>query len=99
MPFCQKNFSLRLMTTMAEAWIEEGRTEGLAKGLAKGRVQGRTEGVVLGERQMLLSQLQQRFGTVPTSYQKRLKQADSDTLLEWGRRLLSAPSLKDIFKQ
>ena len=43
--------------------------------------------------------LEQRFGTVPASYQKRLKQADSDTLLEWGRRLLSAPSLKDVFKQ
>lgn len=77
----------RLMTTIAEAWIEEGRTEGLAKG------------VVLGERQMLLSQLEQRFGTVPASYQKRLKQADSDMLLEWGRRLLSAPSLKEVFKQ
>lgn len=74
------------MTTIAEAWIEEGRTEGLAKG------------VVLGERQMLLSLLQQRFGTVPASYQKRLKEADSDTLLEWGRRVLSAPSLKEVFK-
>ncbi len=77
----------RLMTTMAEEWLEEGRVEGLAKG------------TLLGERQMLLTLLEQRFGTVPASYQKRLKQADSDTLLEWGRRLLSAPSLKDIFKQ
>ncbi len=48
---------------------------------------------------MLLSQLEQRFGTVPASYQKRLKQADSDTLLEWGQRLLLAPSLKEVFKQ
>jgi len=74
------------MPTIAEEWLEEGRVEGLAKGM------------VLGERQMLLSQLEQRFGTVPAGYQKRLKQADSDTLLEWGRRLLSAPSLKDVFK-
>ena len=87
------------MATMAEEWLEEGRAEGLAKGLAKGRVEGRAEGMVLGERQMLLNMLQQRFGTVPASYQKRLKQADSDMLLEWGRRLLSAPSLKDVFKQ
>lgn len=43
--------------------------------------------------------LQQRFGAVPASYQKRLKQADSETLLEWGRRLLSAPNLEEIFKQ
>ena len=75
------------MATIAEEWLEEGRAEGLAKGM------------VLGERQMLLSLLEQRFGTVPASYQKRLKQADSDTLLEWGRRLLSAPSLKEVFKQ
>ena len=71
------------MTTMAEEWLEEGRAEG----------------TLLGERQMLLSLLERRFGMVPASYQKRLKQADSDTLLEWGRRLLSAPSLKDVFKQ
>ncbi|MFO1429141.1 MAG: Rpn family recombination-promoting nuclease/putative transposase [Candidatus Competibacteraceae bacterium] len=69
----------RLMPTIAEEWLEEGK--------------------VLGERQMLLNMLQQRFGTVPASYKKRLKEADSDTLLEWGRRLLSAPSLKEVFKQ
>ena len=79
------------MATMAEEWLEEGRVEGRVEGLAKG--------TLLGEKQMLLTLLEQRFGTVPTSYQKRLKQADSDTLLEWGRRLLSAPSLKEIFKQ
>jgi hypothetical protein len=72
---------------MAETWLAEGRAE------------GRAEGTLLGERRMLLSQLEQRFGAVPASYQKRLKQADSDTLLEWGRRLLLAQSLKDVFKQ
>ena len=79
------------MATMAETWLAEGRAEG--------RAEGQAEGTLLGERQMLLSLLQQRFGTVPASYQKRLKQADSDTLLEWGRWLLSAPRLKEVFKQ
>jgi hypothetical protein len=36
---------------------------------------------------------------VLASYQKWFKQADSDTLLEWGQQLLSAPNLKDVFKQ
>jgi len=80
-----------LMATMAEVGLEEGRVEGEAKGMAKG--------VLIGQRQILLSQLELRFGKVPATYRNRLDQADSDTLLEWSRRLLSAQSFKEVFEQ
>lgn len=55
------------------------------------------EGLKQGLRQLLGVQLEQRFGALPAEVQAQLDAADADTLSTWGRRVLTAASLADVF--
>lgn len=55
------------------------------------------EGLEQGYRKLLGTLLQQRFGELPAEVQARLDAADADTLSAWGRRVLTAASLADVF--
>jgi len=60
---------------------------------AKGREEGRQEGLVT-LREVLLGQLEQRFGPLPAATRERVKAISSfDRLARLGRRVLTAPSL------
>ena len=85
----------RIMPTMVETWLEQGRTEGLAKGLVKGRA----EGIQAGEKRVLFRLLERRFGKVPKTYQTRITAADADTLLLWSERVLFVQRLADVFSE
>ncbi|GIW93774.1 MAG: hypothetical protein KatS3mg110_1815 [Pirellulaceae bacterium] len=82
--------------------LERGRQEGLERGrqegLRQGREQGRAEGLLEGERQVLLRQLQRRFGRLSRAARQRIQQADSPQLLVWAERLLTANNLADVFE-
>lgn len=56
------------------------------------------KGVHIGEAAMLLTVLKCRFNIIPEHFQKQIEQADSETLLKWGERLLTAPSLEEVFQ-
>lgn len=58
---------------------------------------GKAEGLIEGEAGMLLRQLRHRFGDVPSEVENRVHQADSETLLRWGERILEAPTLDAVF--
>ena len=68
-----------------------------SEGCQEGFTQGVREGMELGYRELLRDQLQQRFGALPADAGARLEKADSDTLGAWGRRVLTAASLADVF--
>lgn len=55
-------------------------------------------GIKKGEANMLLRQLLRKFKIVPDAYCQKIEQADADTLLVWGDRVLDCNSLDDIFK-
>lgn len=57
--------------------------------------QGREDGL----RTILARLLEQRFGALPATAQAALDQADTDQLLRWGERVLTAASLDDLFAQ
>jgi hypothetical protein len=76
-----------------EKGLRKGRAEGLKKGLEKGLERGRAE----GESRVLRRQLTLRFGELPEAFQQRLDAADAETLLVWSERVLTAPTLDDIF--
>ena len=73
--------------------IRQGRMEGLAEG----RVEGRMEGRVEGQLEVLLGQMEKRFGRVPPAIRKRLTSLKPDQLKAAALRLLDARRVEDMF--
>lgn len=57
----------------------------------------RQEGAQTGERRLLLKQLRARFGELPPAVVARVEAAGPEVLEAWGERLLTAPSLDEVF--
>ena len=105
-------FQTYLETSM-QTWPEQWEAKGLEKGIRLGREEGvrlgREEGVRLGreegvqqgrvegEAAMLLRQLRLKFGPPAEDVRKRVRAADSEQLLQWAERLLTAEALEDVF--
>lgn len=51
-----------------------------------------------GMAEMLLNQLQERFGTVPDWVSSQLAEADLDTLKKWGKKIFDAKKIEQIFQ-
>jgi hypothetical protein len=75
------------------SYITSAERIGLQKGIEQGILQGRQE----GEGALLLRLLQFKFKAIPESYQQKITQADANTLLTWGERVLSVSTLEEIF--
>ena len=74
-------------------WKKEGMEKGLEEGLEKGLEKGRE-----CMANLILRQIEGKFGTLNESDRKRVVEAKETTLVEWGERLLSASSIEEIFK-
>jgi hypothetical protein len=59
------------------------------------REQGRQEERERARREIVLEQLQERFGTLPDEAVARVMAAGLDQLRVWTRRVLTAPTLDD----
>ena len=70
-------------------WTQEWKQQGLDE--------GRKEGHKEGESLMLQRLLTLKFGPLDAATQARLAAADSETLLVWGERVLTAGSLAEVF--
>ena len=94
-----------LMSTVAEAWMQEGEArgkaaglaEGEARGLAEGEARGLAEGEVRGKAETLLRLLERRFGCVPESARARVAHGSAAELDAWLDALLDAHSLEAVF--
>jgi hypothetical protein len=75
---------------MEMTWADKLEARGIAKGLDQGRQEG--------EARMLLGLLEARFGPLAAETRERVEGADTETLLRWGRRLLSAGRLEEILQ-
>ena len=84
--------------TLAERFQEIGREQGITQGIERGITQGMQQGVIEGERKVLLRQLEQKFGEVPTQYLKRIENADANALLKLSIILIEAKSPEEIFE-
>lgn len=74
--------------------IELKQTRFYQQAFGEGRVEGRVEGEAL----LLLNQLECRFGRLPGMVRERIAAADGETLLVWGKRLLDAKVLDEVWK-
>ena len=70
-------------------WTEEWKQQGLKQGLEQGRQEG--------EATVLLHLLRLRFGPLPTEIEARVAAANTETLLRWSERILTASSLEAVF--
>ncbi len=50
-----------------------------------------------GETELLLRQLEWKFGEIPPKYRERIDDADSAQLLAWAKRILTAKTIDDVF--
>ena len=71
-------------------YITSFERRGIEKGLQQGMQQG--------EGTMLLCFLEGKFKNVPDDYLKKINEADAETLVKWGKRVLDVNSLEDVFK-
>ena len=67
----------------------EGRQEGRQEGWQEGRQEGAAA--------TLLRQVTAKFGPPTPVTRQRLESAETDTLLRWSERILSATSLDELF--
>jgi len=59
---------------------------------------GEKRGEKRGESRLLRRLLENRFGDIPEQYRERLEQADSETLLKWSERILTAETIEEVFE-
>lgn len=74
-------------------WSKAWREEGLRAGREEGRLEGRQEGL----REVVMRQLERKFGLLDETIRRRVREADDETLLGWADRTLTADRLKDVF--
>jgi hypothetical protein len=46
---------------------------------------------------MLLGQIEEKFGTIPSAPKQRIEAAETETVQLWARRLVKADTLDEIF--
>lgn len=85
------------MATFAEYFKQRGLKEGWQEGRQKGRQEGLQEGVQRGEYSLLIRLLERKFKKISLHVLQQLAQANAETLLIIGERVLEAKKLEDIF--
>ena len=80
----EEEHTVAYITTAERIGMEKGYEQGVEKGLTY-------------ERALLKSLLTRRFGHLSSNTISTLEQADHDTLLSWGEKILDAKTIKDVF--
>ena len=85
------------MSGFSQRFKQQGLEEGRQEGRQQGMQQGMQEGMQQGEAAMLLLLVETKFGTPTEQTKNRIAAADSQTLLQWSKRIIAARSLNDIW--
>ncbi len=77
--------------TIAERlYTQRGLEQGLERGLEQGQVKGQAD--------LLLRQVQRRFGAVDADVAQRIRAAGMEDLETWSLNILDAAALEDVFR-
>ena len=90
----------RIMSTVAQEWLKEGREKGIQvgiqKGIQKGIKEGRKEGIREGAAALTLRLLRRRVGRIDAPTRQRILRLSAKELQELGLALLDFSSQKDL---
>ncbi|NOX56915.1 MAG: transposase, partial [Planctomycetes bacterium] len=75
-----------LLAERVKEWTRQWREEGLRKGREEGQAE------------LLMRQIESKFGPLSDEVRQRIATADSDRRLLWAERVLTAERLEDIFE-
>jgi flagellar biosynthesis/type III secretory pathway protein FliH len=93
----------RIMSTLAERWIEEGKQKGLELGVQKGHQEGLQEGLQKGSaaatREAVAGVLEARFEVVSRSILRRLESIDDVSVLKTLLRKAATAATLDEFRR
>jgi hypothetical protein len=78
-------------------WERRGIEKGVILGKQEGIEQGVEQGVRQGEALFLKGLLVHRFGSLPEWAERRLAKASREELERWGKRVLEARTLEEVF--
>jgi len=62
------------------------------------REEGKQIGIQLGEANVVVYLLEQKFGTIGAEIRQRIEKADPDTLLRWSGRVLTEDSIDEVLR-
>ena len=74
------------MQTFIDRYIEQGREQAVSKAVTGQQ----------GEAAVLLHLIERKFGTPSQAVRERVLTADTETLLNWSERILTAESLEAV---
>ncbi len=77
--------------------VKEWNRESMERGMLQGIQQGMQQGIQQGALQLLIGQLEMKFGKLPADIEARLNQADEKQIFLWSERILTAKTLGEIF--
>ncbi len=86
-------YNMRYITSVERIGREQGLEEGIQQGLEEGLLKGKQQ----GQSTLLKTLLESKFGTLTKPYQQRLDKANMNTLCQWGKRILTAQTLDEVF--
>jgi len=90
----EEELKVAYVSSMEEFGIEQGIKQGVQQGIK----QGVQQGIKQGESALLRHQMEFKFRHIPSFYLEKIQSADAVTLIEWGKRLLTAETIQEVFE-
>lgn len=79
-----------------EKGMAEGMAEGMAQGMAQGMENGLEKGRIVGQSELVLDLMTDRYGPLPAPVVDRVRQADAAHLRLWARSLSRCDSVESL---
>jgi len=96
-----------MLAETVQQWYAEAEAQGLQQGIQKGIQQGIQQGLqqgmqagqLKGEQSLFQYQLQAKFGQLAPEVEERIQALNPEALLRCAKRLLTAVTLDEVFKE
>ena len=86
-----------MLQETVQKWYKEAEQKGMREGKRKGKIEGKKEGKKEGLVKLILSQFEAKFGKISAADRKIVRCAETEALLEWGTRIITAESIDEVF--